>query len=106
MPESLLQSPRRHYGCCSGTRAPRPPVQPRHKVHSVLIALPLLSGEGSETLPRITVGRILTDWGIDPIPFVGTVWVAGLYLVGGATLRRRGDRWPVGRTLAFVGLGM
>ena len=31
-----------------------------------------------------------------------TVWVAGLYLLGVAVLRRRGDRWPVGRTVAFV----
>ena len=35
-----------------------------------------------------------------------TVWAVGLYVLGVAVLRRRGDRWPVGRTLAFVGLGM
>jgi len=34
------------------------------------------------------------------------VWVAGLYLAGVWTLRRRGDQWPLGRTLAFVVLGM
>ena len=78
----------------------------RHKVHSVLIALPLLSADASETLPRFTLGRVLTDWGIDPIPFVVTVWAVGLYVLAVAVLRRRGDRWPVGRTLAFVLLGM
>ena len=57
-------------------------------------------------LPRFTVGRVFTDWGIDPVPFVLAVWVAGVYLVGVAALRRRGDRWPVGRTLSFVVLGM
>lgn len=57
-------------------------------------------------LPRFTVGRIFTDWGIDPVPFVLAVWVAGVYLVGVAVLRRRGDRWPIGRTLSFVVLGM
>ncbi|MCY7399982.1 MAG: cytochrome c oxidase assembly protein [Nocardioides sp.] len=57
-------------------------------------------------LPRFTLGRVFTDWGIDPIPFVGTIWVAGLYVLGVVVLSRRGDRWPVGRTLAFVGLGM
>jgi cytochrome c oxidase assembly factor CtaG len=57
-------------------------------------------------LPRFTVGRVFTDWGIDPVPFVLAVWVAGLYLVGVAVLRRRGDRWPVGRTVSFVVLGM
>ena len=34
------------------------------------------------------------------------VWVAGTYLVGVAVLKRRGDRWPVGRTVSFVVLGM
>ena len=40
------------------------------------------------------------------MPFVLTIWIAGLYLVGVAVLRRRGDSWPVGRTLAFVVAGM
>jgi cytochrome c oxidase assembly factor CtaG len=57
-------------------------------------------------LPRFTVGRIFTDWGIDPVPFVLAVWVAGVYLVGVAVLRRRGDHWPIGRTVSFVVLGM
>jgi len=57
-------------------------------------------------LPRFTLGRVFTDWGIDPVPFVLTVWIAGLYLVGVAILRRRGDAWPIGRTCAFVaGMG-
>ena len=59
-----------------------------------------------ENLPELTLGRVFTDWGIDPLPFVITVWGAGLYLVGVRVLRRRGDRWPVGRTIAFVGVGM
>jgi len=37
---------------------------------------------------------------------VVTVWAAGLYLVGVRALHRRGDHWPVGRTVAFVGVGM
>ena len=63
-----------------------------------------LSASGD--LPRFTLGRVFTEWSIDPIPFVVTVWVVGLYLLGVWTLHRRGDRWPVGRTLAFVVLGM
>ena len=43
-------------------------------------------------------------WG--PVKGVLAVWVAGLYLVAVAVLHRRGDRWPVGRTLSFVVLGM
>jgi len=72
----------------------------------VLLPLPLVSEDTLETLPRFTLGRVLTDWGVDPIPFVVTVWAVGLYALGVAVLRRRGDRWPAGRTLSFVGLGM
>ncbi|GAA1450089.1 hypothetical protein GCM10009641_81730 [Mycobacterium cookii] len=72
----------------------------------MLLPLPLASEDALETLPRFTLGRVFTDWGIDPIPFVVTVWAVGLYAVGVAVLRRRGDHWPVGRTLSFVGLGM
>ena len=70
------------------------------------ITLSDLSADPAGTLPRFTLGRALTDWGLDPIPFVVAVWAVGLYALGVSVLRRRGDRWPVGRTLAFVGLGM
>ncbi len=40
------------------------------------------------------------------MPLVVTVWAAGLYLLGVRSLRRRGHAWPVGRTVAFVGVGM
>ena len=66
----------------------------------------LALSDDSATLPRFTLGRVLTEWGIDPIPFVVTVWAAGLYVLGVVVLSRRGDRWPAGRTVAFVGLGM
>ena len=39
------------------------------------------------------------------MPLVVTVWAAGLYLLGVRSLHRRGDAWPVGRTVMFVGLG-
>jgi putative copper resistance protein D len=65
---------------------------------------PLL--EASLDLPRFTLGTVFTGWSLEPVPFVITVWVAGLYLYGVSVLRRRGDRWPVGRTLAFVVVGM
>ena len=55
-----------------------------------------------DALPRFTASSIFTEWGLDPYLFVGTVWVAGLYLFGVWTLRARGDRWPLGRTVSFV----
>lgn len=64
------------------------------------------SGGAELDLPRFTWGRVLTDWQLDPFLFVVTVWAVGLYLVGVVTLRRRGDQWPLGRTVAFVGVGM
>ncbi len=60
----------------------------------------------SETLPRFDAGRVFSEWSLAPVPFVITIWVSGLYLVGVGVLRRRGDGWPVGRTVAFVGVGM
>jgi putative copper resistance protein D len=52
------------------------------------------------------MSRILTEWGMDPFLTVVSVWVAGAYLWGVWVLRSRGDRWPVGRTLSFVVVGM
>ncbi len=57
-------------------------------------------------LPPFDMSRILTEWGIDPFLTVLAVWVAGAYLAGVWVLRSRGDHWPVGRTLSFVGFGM
>lgn len=68
--------------------------------------MPVIAWETLPDLPRFTLGRVFSEWGIDPFLFVVTVWVAGLYLFGVFSLRRRGDAWPVGRTVAFVGVGM
>ncbi len=57
-------------------------------------------------LPPFELSRIFTEWGIDPVLNVLTVWVAGAYLFAVRALQRRGDRWPLGRTVAFVVGGM
>ena len=59
--------------------------------------------EGLRGLPPFGLSRVLTEWTLDPFLLVGTVWVTGLYLWGVWTLRERGDRWPVGRTVSFLG---
>ena len=61
--------------------------------------------ETSATLPRFSAGTFLSQWELAPLPFVVTVWMAGLYLVGVRALRRRGDRWPWSRTFSFVVVG-
>ena len=69
---------------------------------------PFLNGGAADLsgLPPFTLGRVFTGWGIDPFLFVLLVWVSGAYLYGVWVLRSRGDAWPVGRTVAFVVLGM
>lgn len=62
--------------------------------------------ESTLDLPRFTLSSVFTGWSIQPLPFILTVWIAGLYLYGVSVLHRRGDRWPVGRTIAFVPIGM
>lgn len=100
MPGSLLQSPPAHYDRAVPHNPPRVGSQAGHRVHSVLTA------SAEPVLPPFGPGRILTEWGLDPLLFVGAVWVVGLYLLAVRSLARRGDRWPLGRTLAFVGAGM
>lgn len=58
-----------------------------------------------EALPPLSWGTSVTQWTLDPLPLVVTVWAVGLYAVGVHTLRARGDRWPVGRSIAW-GVGM
>ena len=69
-------------------------------------ALLTASATASEVLPRFTAGTFFTEWSLVPVSLVITVWATGLYLMGVVSLRRRGDHWPVGRTLAFVVAGM
>jgi cytochrome c oxidase assembly factor CtaG len=49
-----------------------------------------------------TVGRILFDWRFDLIFGTGAILLAVCYLLGVRRLRKRGDTWPVGRTIAWV----
>lgn len=60
----------------------------------------------SPDLPAPSFGTFFSEWSLAPLPFVVTVWAVGLYLAGVLALRRRGDHWPIGRTLAFVVVGM
>ena len=69
-------------------------------------ALLITLASAPEVLPRLTPGAFFEEWSLAPLPLVITVWATGLYLLGVYTLRRRGDRWPLGRSVAFVLAGM
>jgi putative copper resistance protein D len=50
-----------------------------------------------------TVARLLFDWRFDLVFGTAAVAMATVYLAGVVRLRRRGDRWPPGRTAAWLG---
>jgi len=49
-----------------------------------------------------TVLRLLTFWRFDTFLGAAALVLAGGYLFATSRLRRRGDRWPVGRTVSWV----
>ncbi|MFF7132818.1 cytochrome c oxidase assembly protein [Streptomyces sp. NPDC008196] len=60
------------------------------------------SGHGmTHDLPPFTLGRGL-QWSADPFFLVACLLALGLYVWGVVRLRRRGDSWPVGRTVSYV----
>ncbi|MGW6908701.1 cytochrome c oxidase assembly protein [Streptomyces sp. NPDC054940] len=60
------------------------------------------SGHGmTMDLPPFTLGRGL-QWSTDPFFLVACLVGLALYAWGVVRLRRRGDAWPVGRTVSYV----
>jgi cytochrome c oxidase assembly factor CtaG/putative copper export protein len=49
-----------------------------------------------------TLARILFDWRFDMLFGTGAILLAVCYLLGVRRLRKRGDAWPIGRTIAWV----
>ena len=56
---------------------------------------------GEEALPRFTLGRVFTEWELVSWATLAILLTAGLYAWGVVRMHRRGDHWPVGRTLSF-----
>ncbi len=69
-------------------------------------AVPALLLAHRDGLPPFGPLSVLTEARPELVPLLGAVLLGGLYLFGVSRLRERGDRWPVGRTVAFVGLGL
>jgi putative copper resistance protein D len=49
-----------------------------------------------------TLARVLTDWRFDLVFGTAAIVGAAVYLAGVRRLRRRGDRWPLGRSVAWL----
>lgn len=49
-----------------------------------------------------TVARILLDWRFDLLFGSAAIVLAAIYIAGVVRLRRRGDQWPAGRTVAWL----
>jgi putative copper resistance protein D len=73
-------------------------------VVSPAVVLPLSGGD--DALARFTAGRALATWDVLSPAALLILVTAGLYLWGVLVLLRRGDRWPVGRTVSFVVVGL
>jgi cytochrome c oxidase assembly factor CtaG len=56
--------------------------------------------------PELTLSRALTEWTLDPWALAIAALLGGLYLSGARRVRRSGTAWPLGRTVAFCGLGL
>jgi putative copper resistance protein D len=57
-------------------------------------------------VPPFSVTALFSEVRLDSWLGVVLLLAGGLYLYGVHRLRARGDKWPVSRTLAFVGLGL
>ncbi|HEY2795507.1 MAG TPA: cytochrome c oxidase assembly protein [Micromonosporaceae bacterium] len=61
-----------------------------------------LLADGDAPLPPFTVATALTEWEPFQLLTLGLVVFTGLYLTGVVKLHRRGDKWPISRTLLFL----
>lgn len=80
-------------------------MRPMSWLTSSSLLVPLHAGPGDDIIPlegwRYFTAWEFPFWGVVPIVAIG-----GLYLWGVHVLHRRGDSWPVMRTVSFVGLGL
>ena len=72
---------------------------------SAVVLLPLHATPEDQP-PPFTAARLLTEWSSDWWVVLGIAVPGVLYVAGLVALRRRGDRWPVGRSVAFLGGGL
>lgn len=57
---------------------------------------------GKPLPPPMSIGSVVTSWDIDPLWLLICGFLAVFYVAGVLRLRRRGDSWPVGRTICWL----
>lgn len=56
--------------------------------------------------PELTLSRVFTSWTLDLPVLALVLLLGGCYLAGLRRLSRIGQRWPAGRAVSFIGLGL
>ncbi len=56
--------------------------------------------------PELTLSRVFTSWTLDLPVLAVVLLVGGCYLAGVRRVRAGGERWPAGRAVSFLGLGL
>ena len=67
--------------------------------------VPMHAKPDDDIIPLVGA-RYFTAWEFPWLAVLGLLLAAGLYLWGVQRLRRRGDKWPLMRTISFVVLGL
>ncbi len=67
-----------------------------------ITATPAFILTGEALPPELTFSRYFTEWRFDVIWVLATAFLAFFYLAGVWRLRRRGDSWPVYRTVLWL----
>ncbi len=65
-----------------------------------------LLADGDDHLPPFTGATAFTQWDPFQLLTLGLIAITALYLYGVWRMRRRGDEWPISRTLLFLIGGM
>ncbi|MCD2498255.1 MULTISPECIES: cytochrome c oxidase assembly protein [Microbacterium] len=92
-------------GLASGIAAALARSEPPTGLAPTPVQTPARIMTGSDLPPELTPMRWLTQWDVDILWALAIMFGAFFYIAGVVRLRRRGDSWPIYRTvLWFVGL--
>ncbi len=75
-------------------------------MHTDLTGLLAHGAAQADGLPPFGLWSVFTTTRLEVVPVAAVLLVGGLYVWGVFRLTGRGDRWPVGRSVSFLGLGL